>query len=113
MTDGAADLNARRAALQILLASATGEEYSESVREYTTCRSCHKIIAPDFRYCPYCGTQRIRPFAFRSVMDQSFSRMDRAEQVYSLRRLQRIERNLLVLETDIEALLTPEPDRRQ
>lgn len=86
--------------------------YSEDVREYTTCRSCNETIAPDFRYCPHCGTQRIRPYEFRSVMAQSFGSMDHAEQVYSLRRLHRLERQLLTLESDLEGLLSLEPGRR-
>ena len=82
-----------------------GEDYSESVRELTSCRSCHRNIAPDFRYCPYCGEERVRNYEFRQLLDEPFDRMERTVQEYSFQRLIILEGRLLDLETDLENLL--------
>ena len=90
----------------IVLASVSIGRYSENVREFTNCRSCHRNIAPDFRFCPYCGTERTRNYQFRQLLDQSFSEMDGAEQSYSMEWLVRLEERLLSLETDLDSFLS-------
>ena len=97
----------------ILLATATRGGYSESVREYTTCRSCNRNIAADFRFCPYCGTERIRDYQFRQFLDQSFSDMDGPSQSYSLQWLARLEERLLTLETDLDSFLSLSTGQRR
>jgi hypothetical protein len=80
-------------------------EYSYLVRELTTCRSCHRFIASDFSYCPYCGLERVRHYEFRRLLDAPFDRMELDVQEYSLRRLEELERQLDVLEIDLQRLL--------
>ena len=89
-----------------MLATVTRRDYSENVREFTTCRSCHRSITPDFRFCPYCGTERIRDYQFRQLMDQPFGDMDGAAQSYSMQWLARLEERLLTLETDLDSFLS-------
>jgi len=90
----------------ILLATATAESYYENVREYTTCRSCKRSIASDFRFCPYCGSERIRNYEFRQFLDQPFSDMDGESQSFSMQWLARLEEQLLSLETDLDSFLS-------
>ena len=92
-----------------MLATATRRHYSENVREFTTCRSCHRNITPDFRFCPHCGTERIRDYQFKRLLDQSFSDMDGAEQSYSMQWLARLEERLLTLETDLDTFIGLSP----
>lgn len=75
------------------------------MREITTCRSCARYIAPDFSYCPYCGTGRVRSYEFRRLLDTPFARMEQEVQEYSLLRLERIERQLEVLDGDLQHLM--------
>ena len=79
--------------------------YSERVRELTTCQACHRYIAPDFAYCPYCGTKRVKHYEFRKLLDAPFDEMERSVQEYSLRRLEVIEQQLQVLEFDLQRFL--------
>ena len=79
------------------------------MRELTTCRSCRRYIATDFRFCPYCGTERIRNYEFRQLLDQSFDRMDGAAQSYTMGWLARLEEQILTLETDLDAFLSLQP----
>ncbi|MEE8441828.1 MAG: hypothetical protein V3S41_08915 [Spirochaetia bacterium] len=83
------------------------------MREFTTCRSCHRNIAADFRFCPYCGTERIRNYQFRRLLDQSFSDMDGAAQSYSMQWLNRLEERLLTLETDLDSFLSLSSGQRR
>lgn len=80
-------------------------QYSERVRELTTCQFCHRYIAPDFAYCPYCGNKRARHYEFRKLLDAPFDEMERSVQEYSLRRLEIIEQRLQVLEVDLQQFL--------
>ncbi|MCK4515333.1 MAG: SDR family NAD(P)-dependent oxidoreductase [Spirochaetaceae bacterium] len=98
---------------RILLATATRRHYSKNVREFTTCRSCHRNIAPDFRFCPYCGTERIRQHQFRRLLDQSFSDMDGSAQNFSMQWLVRLEERLLTLETDLDSFLSLSSGQRR
>jgi hypothetical protein len=75
------------------------------VRELTTCRHCQRYIAPDFAYCPYCGTRRAKQYEFRKLLETPFDEMERSVQDYSLRRLEIIERQLQVLEVDLQHLI--------
>lgn len=79
------------------------------MRELTVCRSCRRYVAPDFRFCPYCGTERIRNYEFRQLLDQSFDEMDGAAQSYTMRWLSRLEEQILTLETDLDTFLSPSP----
>lgn len=79
------------------------------MRELTVCRSCRRIIAPDFRFCPYCGTERVRHYEFRRLLDEPFARMGRSVQEYSFLRLTRIEAQLESLEIDLDHLLDGSP----
>lgn len=79
------------------------------MRELTTCRSCHRYIAPDFAFCPYCGTARARHYEFRQLLDAPFERMERSVQEYSLYRLELIEKRLCALEGDLEQFLDEIP----
>lgn len=81
------------------------ERYSEDVRDLTACHSCQRYIAPDYRYCPYCGTERVKHYEFRQLLDEPFDRMERQVQEFSFRRLVRLEERLLVLESDLDTLL--------
>jgi len=94
------------------IASARAREYSGRVRDLTTCHSCHRYIATDFAYCPYCGVERARHYEFRRILDAPFDRMEQSVQEYSLRRLEIIEHQLCVLETDLQDLLD-RPRRRR
>lgn len=78
----------------------------------TTCHVCHRFIAPDFSFCPYCGTERVRHYEFRRLLDDPFERMERSVQEYSMRRLEVIEQQLRVLEIDLETLLARRPAGR-
>ena len=82
------------------------------MRDLTTCHSCNRYIATDFAYCPYCGAQRAHHYEFRRILDAPFERMEQSVQEYSLRRLELIEQQLRVLETDLEDLLA-RPRRRR
>jgi hypothetical protein len=82
------------------------------VRELTTCHSCNRYIATDFAYCPYCGAERARHYEFRRLLDAPFSRMERSVQEYSLQRLEILERQLSVLESDLQRLIDRPPTRR-
>ena len=75
------------------------------MRALTTCHSCRRLIAPDFSYCPYCGSARVRQYEFRQLLDTPFERMERSVQEYSLSRLESIEEQLAVLESDLQHLL--------
>ncbi|TVQ22252.1 MAG: hypothetical protein EA382_12380 [Spirochaetaceae bacterium] len=79
------------------------------MRELTACRSCSRYIAPDFRYCPYCGTERVRDYHFRHLLDQPFDRMERAVQEFSFRRLESIEEQLIGLEDELEHMIESRP----
>jgi hypothetical protein len=91
--------------LSILIASASCRAYSGSVRELTTCPSCHRYIATDFSYCPYCGSERARNYEFRRLLDEPFDAMEVLVQEYSLRRLESIGERLEMLEVDLDAFL--------
>ena len=90
-----------------MLASSFRGGYDENVRDHTSCRSCNREIAPDFRFCPYCGTERIRTYEFRQLLDQSFAEMDPASQSFTMQWLVRLEERLLALETDLDTFLSP------
>ncbi|MFW5683603.1 MAG: hypothetical protein ACOC2Y_02735 [Spirochaetota bacterium] len=75
------------------------------MRELTTCHVCQRFIAPDFAYCPYCGTKRVRSYEFRQLLDAPFDRMERSVQEYSLERLEIIEQQLRRLEFDLQQFL--------
>lgn len=79
------------------------------MRELTTCHSCHRYIAPDFAYCPYCGTKRVRQYEFRRLLDTPFDKMERSVQEYSLQRLEIIEQQLRLLEIDLQHFLDGTP----
>ncbi len=90
-----------------MLASGCHEVYDENVREHTTCRSCGRTIAPDYRFCPYCGTERVRSYEFRQLLDQSFDGMDHESQAYTMQWLIRLEERVLALENDLDTFLSP------
>jgi hypothetical protein len=75
------------------------------VRELTSCQFCNRYIAPDFRYCPYCGAERIRHYEFRQLLDEPFDRMERQVQELSFRRLTSLEERLLLLESDLDTMI--------
>ncbi|MFW5683759.1 MAG: hypothetical protein ACOC1I_02815 [Spirochaetota bacterium] len=75
------------------------------MRELTTCNHCHRYIAPDFAYCPYCGTERARSYEFRHLLDGPFERMERSVQEYSLHRLETLEHQLSLLEGDLQEFI--------
>jgi hypothetical protein len=75
------------------------------VRDLVACHSCNRYIASDYRYCPYCGTERVKDYEFRQLLDEPFDRMERQIQEFSFRRLVRIEERLTVLESDLDTLL--------
>ncbi len=86
--------------------------YSEGVRELTTCQHCHRYIAPDFAYCPYCGRRRAESYEFRRLLDTPFERMEQTVQEYSLRRLEVIEQQLQSLEVDLQHFIDDQPAAR-
>lgn len=86
--------------------------YSGDVRELTTCQYCHRYIAPDFAYCPYCGKRRVESYEFRKLLDTPFERMEQSVQEYSMRRLEVIEQQLQSLEVDLQHLIDDHPAAR-
>lgn len=82
------------------------------MRELTTCQHCHRYIAPDFAYCPYCGRRRAENYEFRRLLDTPFERMEQSVQEYSLRRLEVIEQQLQSLEVDLQHLIDDHPAAR-
>lgn len=76
------------------------------MRKLTTCRHCGRYIAPDFRFCPYCGTERVRQYEFRHILDTPFERMEKTAQEYSFRKLVRLEEWIASIESDLESMLS-------
>ncbi len=75
------------------------------MREFTACRHCNRYISPDFRFCPYCGTERVHDYQFKNLLDEPFDEMEREVKEYSVKMLQRLEDRLTGIEGDLEAML--------
>lgn len=88
-----------------VLNSVTFVHYTEGVRELTACRACNRYISTDFRYCPYCGHERVRDYEFRQLLDEPFDRMEESVQAYSFEKLCGLEERLSSLESDLDAML--------
>jgi hypothetical protein len=78
------------------------------VRELTSCRSCGRYIASDFRFCPYCGAERVRDYRFKHLLDQAIDEMDVTTQKFTMEWLARLEDRILTLETDLDSFLSPQ-----
>ena len=76
------------------------------MRKLTTCRHCNRYIAPDFRFCPYCGTERVRQYEFRQILDAPFEKLEKPTQEYSYRKLMRLEEWIASIESDLESMIS-------
>ncbi len=91
--------------LILLLNSNRQVRYTDGVRELTACRACNRYISTEFRFCPWCGRERVRDYEFRQLLDEPFDRMEQSLQHYSYERLEGLEQRLLVLEADLDQMI--------
>ena len=84
------------------------------MRALTICRTCKRYIATDFRFCPYCGTERVKHYEFRQLLDAPIDQMEPGVQEYSFQKLIRLEEWIASIESELESMLSgrPDPDQR-
>ena len=66
-------------------------------------------IATVYRFCPYCGVDRVRRYEFRAIARDPSDRVQPTVAERSAERLRRIEERLACLETDLDAFLVRSP----
>ncbi|HUX52637.1 MAG TPA: hypothetical protein VMW73_17745 [Spirochaetia bacterium] len=106
------------------------------MEEVVFCEGCHRVLSPDYRFCPYCGREQL-PLAagsddseadpnagiasvelsatvdvpegtsFEEIVDESLERVQESVREYTIRRLEEFTQKLLHIETELDTILTP------
>jgi len=106
------------------------------MEEVVFCEGCHRVLSPDYRFCPYCGREQLPPAAgsggedtepraglaqvelsatvdepditsFEEIVDESLERVQESVREYTIRRLEEFTQKLLHIETELDIILSP------